>query len=59
MKELARRVLTLSDLSAGLEIAPARSAEVVRFVANVDRMQQWLKLEPPRDPLAGLSELMN
>jgi hypothetical protein len=31
---------------------------VTRFVANVERMRQMLRLEPPLDPLASLPLLL-
>jgi hypothetical protein len=34
---------------------PARSIEVVRFVADVGRMRSVLGVEPPSDPLAALA----
>jgi hypothetical protein len=30
---------------------------VTRYVANVERMRQLLKIEPPLDPLAHLAHL--
>ena len=55
--DLARRIGRLVDSHARLSLQPARKVEVTRFVANVDRMRQILKLEPPLDPLAYLPEV--
>jgi len=54
---LADRVRALYPGCPPVEIRPARSAEVVRFIADVSRMRAALGLEPPGDPLAGLAEL--
>ena len=54
IKALAQRVLELSGLPLKWELAPARSTEVVRFVASVERMYKWLELTPPDDPLSQL-----
>jgi UDP-glucose 4-epimerase len=55
--DLARRIGRLVDTHAHLNLQPARKVEVTRFVANVERMRQILKLEPPLDPLAHLVDL--
>jgi hypothetical protein len=60
---LADRILALvppGESNAGnrLDVHPARSVEVTRFVANVERMRQMLNLEPPDDPLFGLSQMV-
>jgi hypothetical protein len=31
--------------------------EVTRYIAKVERMQQWLKIDPPLDPLLQLPTL--
>ncbi|MCC6386621.1 MAG: SDR family NAD(P)-dependent oxidoreductase [Dehalococcoidia bacterium] len=54
---LAARVRALYPRCPSVEIRPARSAEVVRFVADVGRMREVLGIEPPDDPLAGLADL--
>ncbi len=54
---LADRVLALTGSPAGTEVVPARTAEVVRFVADVTRMQAHLGIDPPADPLAGLESM--
>jgi UDP-glucose 4-epimerase len=43
---------------ARLDVQPARSVEVTRFVADVDRMRRLLGLEPPDDPLFGLPRMV-
>ncbi|MBI2765285.1 MAG: NAD-dependent epimerase/dehydratase family protein [Chloroflexi bacterium] len=54
---LSDRILTLVGGRSRLVRRPPRSAEVVRFVADVSRMRSGLGIEPPDDPLAALSEL--
>jgi len=54
---LADRVRALYPGCPSVEMRPARSAEVVRFIADIGRMRAVLGLEPPGDPLAGLAEL--
>jgi nucleoside-diphosphate-sugar epimerase len=56
--DLARRIVRLSEAHGRLDLQPARSMEVTRFIANVDRMRQILKIDPPLDPLANLSRLI-
>ena len=56
--DLARRIGRLVDSHARLNLQPARKVEVTRFVANVERMRQILKVEPTLDPLAHLNELV-
>ncbi len=51
---LAERVLNLYGGASRVELSPARSAEVVRFAADVTRMTSLLGVHPPRDPLAHL-----
>jgi UDP-glucose 4-epimerase len=52
--DLARRIIRLTDRQGHIGLQPARSMEVTRYVANIERMQQLLKIEPPLDPLAHL-----
>jgi nucleoside-diphosphate-sugar epimerase len=56
--DLAKRILALFDTDSGLDLQPARSAEVVQFTADVSRMQSLLGLQPPEDPLFGLSKMV-
>jgi UDP-glucose 4-epimerase len=60
---LADRILALvppGESNAGnrLDVRPARSVEVTRFVANVERMRRALNLQPPDDPLFGLPQMV-
>jgi UDP-glucose 4-epimerase len=55
---LSDRILALVGGPSRLVRQPARTAEVVRFVADVGRMRSLLGIEPPDDPLAALSELV-
>ncbi len=52
---LAARIIQLQPGSR-VQRLPARSADVVRFVADVTRMREVLELTPPDDPLASLAE---
>jgi UDP-glucose 4-epimerase len=56
--DLARRIARLAETQGRLNLQPARSVEVTRFVASVERMRTVLKIEPPLDPLAHLSKLV-
>lgn len=58
LPQLARRIIAEAGSSSELVTAPARSAEVVRFVADVARMRAVLGLEPPDDPLTRLPEVI-
>jgi UDP-glucose 4-epimerase len=53
---LAERVLAVAGHRGGIDRQPARSAEVVRFVADVTRMRTLLGIEPPPDPLCDLPD---
>jgi nucleoside-diphosphate-sugar epimerase len=55
--DLARRIVRLADARPRIQLQPARPMDVTRFIANVERMRQILKIEPPLDPLANLAEL--
>jgi UDP-glucose 4-epimerase len=55
LQELAARVAAcLSERGVETRLLPPRGPEVVRFVASVERMRDWLGLAPPSDPLAEL-----
>jgi UDP-glucose 4-epimerase len=54
---LAERIGALAGGRVAVERHPARSAEVVRFVADVSRMRELLGIEPPADPLDALPAL--
>ena len=56
--DLARRIARLAETSARLDLQPARSVEVTRFIANVERMRDILNVEPPLDPLAELRAMV-
>lgn len=56
--ELAERILSLTTSPSQLDLHPARGVEVVRFEAQVDKMQTHLGLTPPDDPLIYLNELI-
>ncbi len=54
---LAERIRQLSGSRSSVRIVPARGPEVVRFIADVRRMDSELHLAPPADPLEALSDL--
>lgn len=56
--DLARRIGRLVECQPRIQLEPARSMEVNRFIAKVDRMRQILLIEPLLDPLANLAELV-
>ncbi|MGE5594438.1 MAG: NAD-dependent epimerase/dehydratase family protein [Hyphomicrobiales bacterium] len=55
---LAERILELTGRRSELVVEPPRGPEVVRFVADVRRMQAVLGIARPGDPLAGLPALV-
>jgi nucleoside-diphosphate-sugar epimerase len=56
--DLARRIARLAECQPKIQLVPARRMDVTRYIANVDRMRQILRLEPLLDPLGKLSELI-
>lgn len=56
--DLATRICAATHSPSAIQVVPARAVEVVQYVACVDRMRQLLRLEPPADPLAELTELV-
>jgi UDP-glucose 4-epimerase len=56
--DLAHRILKLVNTTSQIVMRPARSAEVVRFTADVTRMGKLLGLEPPADPLYALERMV-
>ncbi len=57
--DLARRIARLAECQPKIYFAPARQTEVTRFIANVERMRQILRIEPLLDPLGKLVELVS
>jgi UDP-glucose 4-epimerase len=55
--QLAKRIAWLSAGQSHVKLLPARSVEVTRFVADIDRMRKLLGIEPPIDPLQHLSTM--
>jgi UDP-glucose 4-epimerase len=55
--ELARRIIRLGSSHTRISMEPARPMDVTSFVANVDRMCQFLHIEPQLDPLHDLRKL--
>lgn len=58
IRELAARILAVTGSESPLHVSPARKDEVVRFVADVQRMRSLLGIEPDTDPLARLPEMV-
>jgi UDP-glucose 4-epimerase len=56
--DLARRISRLTEGQHKIKFQPARPMDVTRFIANVERMREILKIEPPLDPLGNLGELV-
>lgn len=54
LRTLAARIQSLPGVNSALRLLPARSVEVVRFVADVTRMREMLGLESPADSLEDL-----
>jgi UDP-glucose 4-epimerase len=57
--DLAHRIIRLTRARGRVSLQPARAVDVVRFVANVNRMQQLLGVRPPEDPLVYLNRLVS
>ena len=55
--DLATRIINLAGTGTIVDIQPARGAEVVEYIARVNRMVDILNIQPPDDPLAGLNIL--
>jgi UDP-glucose 4-epimerase len=51
---LAQRILELTGSRSPLQIEPRRTAEISRFVADIQLAQTRLNLRAPEDPLFGL-----
>jgi UDP-glucose 4-epimerase len=56
--DLARRINRLAESAARIRLEPARPMEVTRYIADVERMGQILRIEPLLDPLGKLSDLV-
>jgi UDP-glucose 4-epimerase len=56
LQHLAYLIREQTGSASKLNILPGRPSEVVRFVADVGRMQRLLDVAPELDPLAHLSE---
>jgi len=58
LRDLARRITELTGSRSTTQLLPGRDAEVVRFVAEVSRMRDVLRVEPGTEPLDGLPALV-
>ena len=56
--DVARRIARLVGGQGQITLLPGRAAEVTRFVADVERMQQLLRIDPPLDPFEHLPDLV-
>ena len=57
--DLSARILATTGSHSDVCLAPARHAEVTRFVADVRRLRDRLGLVPAADPLAELPQLLD
>jgi nucleoside-diphosphate-sugar epimerase len=58
IRELAERILKLTNSDSKIRWLPGRDVEVVRYVADTARARTLLGLEHRDDPLFRLSELI-
>ena len=58
LQKLAEEVIRITGTSSRIEIAPARSYETERFVADIAEGERLLSFTPPDDPLFGLSRML-
>jgi UDP-glucose 4-epimerase len=56
--DLARRIARLADGQVRVRLEAARSMEVTRYIASVERMREIMHIEPMLDPLGKLPELV-
>ncbi|MGH2369810.1 MAG: SDR family NAD(P)-dependent oxidoreductase [Chloroflexota bacterium] len=56
--DLARRIARLAQCQPRIKLLPEAEVGATRFVANVERMRQMLRIEPPLDPFAHLPSLL-
>lgn len=57
LKDMARWILDQAGSSSGINIEKAREAEVVGFVANIEKAQKWMGLSVT-DPLPYLQKMV-
>jgi UDP-glucose 4-epimerase len=57
LESLAQRVLDVTESRSRIVRLASRSAEVSSFVADVTRMRERLRVEPPADLLAHIGEM--
>ena len=55
--DLASRIAQLTSASTRLQLRPARSIEVTKYIAAIDRQRELLEIEPDLDPLEHLGEV--
>lgn len=58
LAQLAQRIVALAGSATHIDYLPARQVEVVRFIADVSRMNRKLGILPPADPLEHLADMM-
>ncbi len=56
--ELAREIKQLASTECQVNILPARSVEVVKFVASMERFKNTFKIPVPGDPLYFLARML-
>jgi len=59
IRDLAQRILEVTQSSSPIEVLPARTVEVTQFVADLDRARRVFGIEPSPDPLSHLNEIAN
>lgn len=55
---LAEQICALTGSHSEIILAPARTPEVVRFVADTRRLQAWMGTHPARPPLEKLADVV-
>ena len=59
LRDLADRIRVITQTRSAVRFLPERDVEVVRFVADVGRMQRILGVEPRNEPLDHLATMSN
>ena len=57
--DLANKVMSLSNSGTKIIVAPARSEEVVKFIASTERFKELFSIKLPDDPLYFLEKMNN
>ena len=57
--ELAEKLIQIHERKTDVKVQPARSVEVVKFTADIQRLKQIFELKFNTDPLYHLKEMIN